>query len=630
MKTPTLTGAPLIGAVLATCLLGGGLFWWFGTEAPDDESPQTESELALPKLVSRFDNAVSDEAQYVGSETCRQCHEEQYAGHQLSPHAHAMATIDVSQEPPDTVVHQKESGRSYRVFRRDETMIHQEFIVDGDEEVVLAEHPIHYVIGSGHHSRSYLISSGDFLLESPVTWYASRGGWDMSPGYESDSQQPGFSRTAKYECIRCHSGSVTAIGGSSDRLQVKELGIGCERCHGPGSLHTARWSTSPQEQSQQGVKEEFDPTIVHPARLSREEQEYVCAQCHLQSEQVVPVPQRGGDQFRPGLRLADFVTHFKQADKSGKMTVVGHIEQMHDSKCYTQSSTLTCLTCHDPHQRVENENLVSYYRDKCLACHNDSSCGLEKPVRLERDREDRCYHCHMPKGDTDLAHFAFTHHRIGLHGQDSEPSLLTEDTTDLPSLVPFYDDSHLPQAIRERAEGLAYLKFAISEKSHRRSDRAIGRAFPLLKSVIDGERKDSAVESALAQYYWRRKPPKTIEFGQAALTDEQMSSMTRTNSNYVVGTTFFDAGELERAKPYIESMVQLRRQAEDWMLLSIVRQRGRDMPGAIAAAHKAAEIEPDRPDLQNMLKELYTLAGDTKRAATYQERAELLTRIRKP
>src|SRR5262249_43627539 len=144
-----------------------------------------------------------------------------------------------------------------------------------------------------------------FLVESPLTWYASRQAWGMSPGYD-DPQQAGFQRGVTEGCLFCHAGQARAVGQSWHRIEVQEAAIGCERCHGPGSLHVERHAGRP---GRPGGGADY-PTVT-PPRLSRELAESVCQQCHLRPTAVVPVRGRKLADFRPGLPLQDFVEAYQ-------------------------------------------------------------------------------------------------------------------------------------------------------------------------------------------------------------------------------------------------------------------------------------------------------------------------------
>ena len=43
--------------------------------------------------------------------------------------------------------------------------------------------PLHYYIGSGSVARSLVTAVDGFLFQSPLTYYAARDGWELSPGF---------------------------------------------------------------------------------------------------------------------------------------------------------------------------------------------------------------------------------------------------------------------------------------------------------------------------------------------------------------------------------------------------------------------------------------------------------------
>src|SRR5262249_20665908 len=154
---------------------------------------------------------------------------------------------------------------------------------------------IKYRIGSGNVAHTYVAEDDGFLVESPVTWYANRRMWDMSPGFDK-AKHSSFQRAVNQECLYCHTGRVTCIDSSRERLAIHELAIGCERCHGPGSLHVARHARAGS------ALDSPDDTIVNPKRLDRELGEAICQQCHLLGDARVTLRGRQPDGFRPGLR----------------------------------------------------------------------------------------------------------------------------------------------------------------------------------------------------------------------------------------------------------------------------------------------------------------------------------------
>ena len=45
--------------------------------------------------------------------------------------------------------------------------------------------PLTHYVGSNTRGRTFLFQIDGFLYQSPVNYYAARGVWDMSPGYQS-------------------------------------------------------------------------------------------------------------------------------------------------------------------------------------------------------------------------------------------------------------------------------------------------------------------------------------------------------------------------------------------------------------------------------------------------------------
>jgi predicted CXXCH cytochrome family protein len=115
--------------------------------------------------------------------------------------------------------------------------------------------------------------------------------------------------------------------------------------------------------------------------------------------------------------LQDFITVFVPGPERGKQNkAVNHVEQMHQSLCFQRSiaqNKMGCTTCHDPHAAVPPERAVATYRQRCLQCHDKHGCSLPEETRRNRDPQDRCVACHMPRSATsDIVHTASTDHRI--------------------------------------------------------------------------------------------------------------------------------------------------------------------------------------------------------------------------
>lgn len=611
-------------AVLLIAAAALGLAIWFHefrstpSGDPGDFEPLSSAEetpTALPPLPAR-------EATYVGSQACVECHQDQLDSYLHTPHSKALANVDPDAEPPDGEFRHEPSHRAYRVYRQDGQLRHQECAILADgSELLLADHPMRYVMGSGNHSRSYLVEIEGFYNESPITWYTSRQAWDLSPGYAKYLDPPGFARPTVLKCVQCHSGRVQSVENSLHRLRVDEEAIGCESCHGPGSRHVQVRRENPQLSGS-------DETIVNPRNLNRLERESICSQCHLASVGPADVRGRQGADFRPGELLTTVRVDHHLETPGEQMTVVGHVEQMRLSRCY-QESDMDCSSCHDPHNRpADPAARITYFRDKCLACHGEEACRLEKSARLQQDANDACATCHMPKGPTDIPHFAFTHHRVGIHvAPPHEPSGVVE----LGNLVPIGDVSQLPKLERDRCLGVAYVQVAGQAARPKFTEIYSERALKLLESVRNEGVRDAESESLLAFLYRsRRQFDLAIETARSALKMEPMRPDVREDALEVLAKTLYEQHRFSEALPALRELTRVRLHPEDHFRIGQCLAREGDFRGALKAGTVAARVAPGASGVVAFLGKMHEKLGHDELAQKYLDRAEKLRAISPP
>jgi predicted CXXCH cytochrome family protein len=592
-------------------LLGGWVLW---QTLVRDRFPLS------PVTASPYRNTGA-EAHYVGSPTCVACHAEEHASFRRTGMGRSTAAVDPSREPADAVFEHRLSKRRYQVVRKEGELWHRELLrTDGPDEVLLAEYPVKFVVGSGHQGRTYLIEADGFFLESPVTWFASRNAWDVSPGYDH-ANQPGFSRAIGEECLFCHAGRVEIVGRSTHRLQIHEAAIGCERCHGPGSLHVARHSTEGAAQATASNAARFDDTIVNPAHLSRELAEAVCQQCHLEAGGVDATVSRRGrrlSDFRPGLRFEDFRAVYVSENAGTKMTVVGHVAQMHLSRCYQASPTFTCLTCHDPHGEPEAAERVAYFRAVCLECHRAENCTVSAERRIKESPDNNCIHCHMPRSATEVAHVASTHHRVGIH---TTPSAAQEPPLEPPELRSFFGTTAQGGIDDQLALGEAYRLLSLRNKNPLWQHEYAGRALTLLRSVYTAGLRDGDLDASLAQLYFNAQSPDAVTFAESALRHPNLAGQSRCDALYVVSQDRASRGDYRGAIAALKEITELRRYGKDWLLIGDYAKALGDMPAAIDAYQSVVRINPRQWQVQQFLAAYFRQQGDLERAAYHEKRA---------
>jgi tetratricopeptide (TPR) repeat protein len=331
---------------------------------------------------------------------------------------------------------------------------------------------LEWFIGSGRLGRSYVFSSGGFLYQAPVSYYAATSNWRLSPGYEG-RQAVDLTRAIEPACLRCHASRLQPIAGTQNRFEPEpflEGGVSCERCHGPGQDHVVARRAG---RSRPG-------DIVNPARLQADARDSVCAQCHLTGAARVARKAKSA-AYRPGDLLSSSLAVFVWSESAADLSATSHYERLNQSACKKASGDkLWCGTCHNPHAPAGSTG----YRETCLRCHSQKVCSEEAAIR--RSAGDDCASCHMPKGASrTVEHLAFTDH--GIVRRKAAPRQPAGEKR----LTPFWRDSD------DRDLALAYAVAATTEPSVRR------RALDMLEAAAKNDANDVAILSQLANFYDR-------------------------------------------------------------------------------------------------------------------------------
>jgi predicted CXXCH cytochrome family protein len=334
-------------------------------------------------LFAGFAAALSAQtAQYVGSVACKTCHSSMYerwsktrmANVVRDPKVHPDAIIpDLSKADPAIVAFTKDA--------------------------------IAFTYGSKWKQR-YFTKVGDDYFPLPAQWdvanqtwsrYFVRDGTDWwVPHYPADNMQ----RPTGPLCDGCHS-----VNYNIQTKTVTEWNVGCEKCHGPGSLHVARPSRA---------------NIVNPARLGNRGSD-VCIQCHSQGQPMTNPIQGKYYDWPVGFDVTKKLSDFWQLEehKLGETTFThfpdgtGHKNRMQgndfvQSLMYTRG--INCFTCHDVHGTANNADLIRPANELCLQCHGPSSPNGPHTATVEQHTHhpagsagNECVNCHMPKIEQEMA-----------------------------------------------------------------------------------------------------------------------------------------------------------------------------------------------------------------------------------
>ncbi|MEM9209514.1 MAG: tetratricopeptide repeat protein, partial [Pseudomonadota bacterium] len=187
-------------------------------------------------------------------------------------------------------------------------------------------------------------------------------------------------------------------------------GIGCQRCHGPGGDHVRAVLT--------GRVDDIHASIVNPSKLSGAERDSVCFQCHLLPSAAVEGVRsigRGIYSFRPGQRLTDYIVNVDIGEEGvapgERFEINHHGYRLTQSSCYRESAgELTCISCHNPHEKPDSDVFRARSSEVCAGCHVEPAT-VHTSTAINDDTD--CIGCHMPRRRTsDVIEVTMTDHRI--------------------------------------------------------------------------------------------------------------------------------------------------------------------------------------------------------------------------
>lgn len=369
---------------------------------------------------------LHDSVFYVGIEVCKNCHMNVYNTfiENGMGQSFGLATKQKSKAIFDqhALVYDKDLDFYYKPFWRNDSLFFMEFRLQNKDTIYKRIEHIKYIIGSGQHTNSHMVDFNGYIYQAPMTFYTQKSTWDLPPGFENGHNSR-FSRKIGLECMTCHNGMPEFEKGSENKYLKVLHGINCERCHGPGSLHV----TEKMKGNIIDTSKYIDYTIVNPKDLTQDLQMSLCQRCHLQGIAVLQYG-KNFDDFRPGMQLGSVMDIFLPRYKNDKEFIMAsQADRLRQSKCYINSKSISCITCHNPHFSVKNEP-VAHFNNTCKNCHSGSEkviCSEEKSVR--ELSQNNCVGCHMPhSGSIDIPHISITDHRIQVPIKEDKKEAIQE------------------------------------------------------------------------------------------------------------------------------------------------------------------------------------------------------------
>jgi tetratricopeptide (TPR) repeat protein len=340
--------------------------------------------ITVVAAVEEFVEPIVSNPGYLGPQACADCHAERVAKFHQTRHFLANCVPDPHRVPKGFLPGQgtfqlAESALRFEMTESEGQLL-QSAIRESDPQAKPISANVAFIYGSeAGNDEVYFTRHGDRLNELPMVWLAALNKWGASPFDRHGSGD--FSREMTIRCVECHNTWFEHVPGSRNQYDRDGaiLGVTCEVCHGPGQEHVAFHREHPRSTDAHGV--------VRPATLSRERLMDLCAQCHSNA-----LRHRGpAFQYRPGLPLDDFYVTLKTRHPEDDH-VANQTTYLRQSRCFQESDSLTCVTCHDPHRQRSTANAGAA---SCRTCHEVDDCTdrLNLPTAVQ----ENCISCHMPE-----------------------------------------------------------------------------------------------------------------------------------------------------------------------------------------------------------------------------------------
>lgn len=331
-------------------------------------------------------------AQYAGSQSCRECHPDQFAKWESSHHGLAERKPDAKLDdtafaPAKTFTH---GSQSTTVAKQNADYI---LTVLGFGNKV-APYKVERVIGHDP-LRQFLVDGGNGRLQAMEACFDPRQG-DWFDVYGNEDRKPGEwghwtgrGMVWNQMCATCHNTRLRKnydAATDSYKTTMAEMSVSCESCHGPMKSHN-EW-----QKVNRGVK--GDPTIT---KWSRDQHIENCAGCHARRGEIT------GD-FVPGESFWDHY-HLTITDQSDTYFPDGQIrDENYEFSSFLSSrmhnAGVRCMDCHDMHSM----RTILPGNQLCMRCHTQGGFP-NAPVILPEAHSfhqtastgNQCVNCHMPQ-----------------------------------------------------------------------------------------------------------------------------------------------------------------------------------------------------------------------------------------
>lgn len=547
-------------AVVGVMLAAAGSFayrWW-----KPSPTPVPDPDITAADPLDLDDSPPPGNPGYLGVEACVSCHATRVAEFRQTSHAHACRQPDDGPMPSGFNSDKSTYVTFDRSLQFEMTRTGRDYSQTGRASTRSGPRQstshIDLIYGANRKADEVFFTwRGNGLFELMTVWLHPTKRWaNTSYDFQGDGT---FSRATTPRCVECHNTWLDHAPGTTNEYdrQTAVLGIGCERCHGPGRDHVQHHQSHPDDKAAHDV--------VRPALLSRERLLEVCTQCHSNTPKLrgPAFSQRPGRPMQESYRLS--TSRHPEDDH-----VANQVQYLRQSKCFQKSDTMTCVTCHNPHHANDARETAAT-RAACATCHKLEDCR-DRP-RLPMGVRDQCVSCHMPQRVWMNVHFHTSddryvppirrfQHRIAI-----DPVARKEVLLDWHRSQTGDENQRAAAPLRDEL-GKHWLKESESRRGEYRFLAAIGAAREALRLDLptkDREKAQAALQAAIAPQAkidaeWINALHRADE-GRIPAAIDTLNGILQVKPDWAVvhsklGTLYAMTGQEEKAVKHLEAVAR--------------------------------------------------------------------------
>ena len=347
----------------------------------------------------------SSPAAYVGSKSCRECHERFYGlwsgsmhGLAMQPYSETLAREKLTPQLTDVVI----GKQRYRA----EVGTGGGYVLETGPDGKKKQYRIEYALG-GKNVFYFLTPLEKGRLQTlPVAYDVRKKEWfDTAlsglrhiPGQVAGETPVGWQEypyTFNTSCYGCHVSQLATnydLKTDSYASTWKEPGINCETCHGPSEQHGEAMRKLPK-----GQKPANDAALklIRTKSFTQAQHNDACNSCHSKAMPLTAgyrTPERFFDHFDlVTLENSDFYPDGRDLGENYTQT------SWRMSPCVT-GGKLHCVNCHTSSGRYRFKK--EKFNNACLPCHEERVKNVAAHSHHPAESEgSKCISCHMPKTD---------------------------------------------------------------------------------------------------------------------------------------------------------------------------------------------------------------------------------------